>query len=180
MDKYFYISYEKELKDSILLIEKIKEEGWISPSTVLVNCSPDYSSRLVQLVNHKLSYLNGNEPFECIPLEMPYPTMSQIYNPCEGEYELFDKYLTEWTRKYITKGNNYLFINSGTLRGRNFTKVKLSIKTKLEYENYRFASLYLQSSSIFQPNYYVEEFDKEKQGGLLFEWENVNNPNWDY
>lgn len=179
-NNYFHISYGKELVDSNLLIEKIKEEGWVSSSTVLVNCSPEYSSGLVQLVNHKLSYLNNNELFECIPLEMPYPNMSQIYNPTERDYELFDKYLIDWTRKYLTKSNDYLFISVATLRGKNFGKIKMAIKSKLEVENFRFASIYLESSSLFIPDYYTEKFDKDKQGGLLFQWENTDNPNWDY
>lgn len=179
-NKYFYISENKEIVDTSTLIGEIKNEGWISSSTIIVNCSPDYSSRLVQAINHRLSYLNNDELFECIPLEMPYPNMNQIYNTFTKSYEFFDRYLADWVRQHISKQNNYLFIDSGTLRGKNFNKVKTFIKPKLEPENYRFASLYVQSTSIFIPDYYIEMFNKEEQGGLLFSWENVNNPNWDY
>lgn len=178
--KYFLVDLNKEHVDSGLLIDKIKEDRWMDSSTIIVNCSPDYSSRLVQLVNHKLSFLNKNELCEVIPLEMPYPNMSQIFNPYSHDYEMFDRYMAEWVKQNINDSYKYLFIDSGTLRGKNFNKVKIFIRPKLEPNQFRFASLYVQSSSIFTPDYYVEKFDKETQGGLLFQWENMDNPNWDY
>lgn len=178
--KYFYVSYEKESLDSTKLIKQIAESNWLTKDTILINCSPDYSSRLCQLVNHKLSYLNKNEVYETIELPMPYPIMSQIWDNLEKQYFQFEKYLADWVRKYISSHGKYLFIDSGTLRGKNFTKVKQAIRYKLEPDSYRFASLYLQSDSIFTPDFFVEKFEKDTQGGLLFEWENTNNPNWDY
>lgn len=179
-NKYFHISYEKERIDSIKLIRKIVESGWVHSNMIIVNCSPDYSSRLTQLVNHKTSYLNENETFEVIDLPMPYPIMSQIWDTAERKYVLFENYLYDWIRKYIHPENKYLFVDSGTLRGKNFTKVYQGIKDKIDRDNIKFASLYLQSDSIFTPDYYIESFNKDTNGGLLFEWENVNNPNWDY
>lgn len=176
MNKYFFIPYEKEKLDTITLVNQIAKSDWIDKDVTIINCSPDYSSIVTQIVNHKLSYLNKNETFEIIDLPMPYPTMSQVWDNIDKEYYQFNKYLAEWVRRYIQKTAKYLFIDSGTLRGQNFTKVKNAIKGKLEPEQYRFASLYLHSDSIFEPDFYVEKFN----GGLLFEWENSNNPNWDY
>lgn len=179
-NKYFFISYEKEKEDSLLLINQIVQSSWITKDTTIINCSPDYSSRFTQLLTHKLSYLNGNETFEVINLEMPYPIMSQVWDNQEKQFIQFDKYLYDWMRNNISKTGHYLFVDSGTLRGKNFTKVKQAIKGKVESDNYKFASLYLQSDSIFTPDFYVQRFDKDLHGGLLFEWENVNNPNWDF
>lgn len=179
MNKYFKVSLEKENADTDKLISKIKEDGWFDKSTILVNCSPDYSSRLTQTVNHHLSHINKNELFEVIDLQMPYPNSNQIWNPVTKSYEGFDTYLKNWVNENIFPCK-FLFIDSGTLRGRNFNKVKLSVRPKLDNEYFRFASLYVQSSSIFKPDYYVEEFDRDTQGGLLFQWENMDNPNWDY
>jgi len=179
-DKYFYISYEKEIIDSKSLITDIATSGWVSSEMTIINCSPDYSSRLTQLINHKLSYLNKHETYEVIDLHMPYPIMSQIWDSYEKEFIQFEKYLLDWVRRFITPKGKYLFVDSGTLRGKNFNKVKQAIKSKLEPDNYRFASLYLESESIFTPDFFVQKFSKDKQGGLLFEWENLNNPNWDY
>jgi len=179
-NKYYYISYEKEKVDSIKLIKKIVESGWVDSNMVIINCSPDYSSRLSQLVNHKISYLNDNELFEVIDLPMPYPIMSQIWDSIERKYVMFENYLYDWVRKYIQPDTKYLFIDSGTLRGKNFTKVYQGVKDRIGRDDFKFASLYLQSDSIFTPDYYVETFNKAIHGGLLFEWENVNNPNWDY
>lgn len=106
--------------------------------------------------------------------------MSQVWNPEEDRWELYDTYLEKWINKYILYSKKFLFIDSGILRGKNFNKLKLSLRSKIDRENYKFASLYVQSSSILKPDYYVEEFDMEKDGGLLFWWENKNNPNWDY
>lgn len=179
MNKYFKVSLEKEEKDTDKLITKIKEDGWIDKTTILVNCSPDYSSRLTQTINHRLSHLNKNELFEVVDLQMPYPNSNQIWNPVTKSYEVFDTYLKNWVNENIFTCK-FLFIDSGTLRGKNFNKVKLSVRPKLDNENFRFATLYVQSSSIFKPDYYVEEFDRDTQGGLLFQWENMDNPNWDY
>jgi hypothetical protein len=73
-----------------------------------------------------------------------------------------------------------LFFDTGVLRGKNFAKLKLSLKDRIEKERIRFACLYLQEESAFIPDYYVEKFSFEKQGGLIFEWENPLNPNWNY
>lgn len=179
-NNYFYISHEKETVDSGKLIKQIADSNWLTKDTILINCSPDYSSRVTQLVNHKLSFLNKNELYEVVDLPMPYPIMNQIWDNLEKNFIQFEKYLAEWVRKYITSNDKYLFIDSGTLRGKNFSRVKQAIRYKLEPDSYRFASLYLQSDSIFTPDFYVETFNKATQGGLLFEWENTNNPNWDY
>lgn len=179
MDKYFKISLQKEEIDTEKLVQVIKEDKWIDSTTILVNCSPDYSSRLTQTVNHRLSHLNKNELFEVIDLQMPYPNSNQIWNPVTKSYDVFDSYLKRWCQDNLFL-NKFIFIDSGTLRGKNFNKVKLSVRPHLENENFRFASLYVQDDSVFVPDYYVEKFNKSTQGGLLFQWENMDNPNWDY
>lgn len=178
-NKYFEISFEKEHADTFILIDKIRKDNWFNSSTILVNCSPDYSSRLTQTINHALSNQNKHELFEQMDLCMPYPNCNQVWNAVTKCYENFDTYLKNWINDNIYPCN-FLFIDSGTLRGKNFNKLKLSLRTKLENENFRFASLYVQDDSIITPDYYVEKFNKQQQGGLLFEWENPLNPNWDY
>lgn len=176
--KYFIVDFEKEVKDSKKLADIIRNDKWISPGTIIVNCSPDYSSIVCQIINHNLSDINKDELFEQIPLEMPYPIMSQIWNRDSSEYEIYDKYLLKWINKFISSDLQYLFIDSGTLRGRNFYKLHQCLRVK--NDNFRFASLYLQDNSIFTPDYYVEKFNFDNQGGLIFEWENPKNPNWNY
>ena len=171
------IAMEKEIEDSIKLSDLIEKDNWIDSDTVIVNCSPEYSSIVCQIVNHRLSRINGNELFEQLYIEMPYPNMNQVWNKETGEYETFEAYLNSWTRTYLNKDYKYLFIDSGTLRGKNFTKVKTSLKGKVDA---RFATLYLQDDSIFTPDYTVEKFNFNNQGGLIFSWENPKNPNWNY
>lgn len=177
--KYFRVEAEKEREDIFKLCNIILEDKWIDKDTVLVNCSPDYTSITTQILNHSLSVINKNELFPVINLEMPYPNMSQVLNEVSN-YELYDTYLDKWIKKYVSSSDKYLFLESGVLRGKNFNKLKLSLHGKIERENYKFASLYLQSTSIFKPDYYVQEFDPTRDGGLLFWWENFENPNWNY
>ncbi len=176
--KLYHISYKKEILDSLELVNIIKKDEWINSSTIIVNCSPDYSSIPTQILNHGLSHLNGNELFEQLSVEMPYPTMSQIWNRETLEFQHYDRYLQEWANKYLSRQYNYLFIDSATLRGKNFAYLKNVARTKID--NYKFASLYLEKSSIFTPDYYVEQYDKDIRGNVIFEWENANNPNWNY
>lgn len=177
---YFYVTNEKETMDTNKLVSQIRDSGWISPELILINCSPDYSSRVTQILNHGLSYLNNNELYEVRDLNMPYPNMVQVWDQEDRCYKQYIRYLADWARRNISSGEKYIFVDSGTLRGVNFTRLRSIIKGKVDEDSYRFATLYLQDNSIFTPDFYVEKFNKEKQGGLLFEWENVNNPNWDY
>lgn len=176
MNKSFYIPLDKEIVDSYTLALKIARDKWIDKDTVIVNCSPDYSSIVCQIVNHRLSIDNKHELYEQLYLEMPYPTMSQVWNRDTREYELFHKYLHEWINK-LDKSCKYLFIDSATLRGKNFALLRTNAINKIDY---KLASLYLEESSIITPDYYVEKFSAEKDGGLIFEWENPLNPNWNY
>lgn len=171
------ITMEKEIIDSYRLASIIREDGWIdSNGTMIVNCSPDYSSIVCQIVNHKLSELNNNELFEQISLEMPYPTMSQIWNRDTWDWELYNKYLPTFINK-LDRSLKYLFIDSATLRGKNFSLLKMNLLGKIDY---KLASLYLEEESIINPDYYVEKFSQKRDGGLIFEWENPLNPNWNY
>lgn len=169
------VSFEKEISDSKKLARIIEADKWIDGNTIIVNCSPDYSSIVCQIVNHELSRINKNELFEMFPLEMPYPNMTQVWNKDSGNYENFSFYLDCWIKKYLRSEYKYLFIDSGTIRGKNFTHVKSMIKGKSDI---KFGCLYLQDTSIFTPDYYVEKFNFNNQGELVFEWENLKNPNW--
>ena len=177
---YFVVEPEKERDDIITLCNTILEDKWIDKDTTLVNCSPDYTSIATQLLNHSLSVVNKNELFPVIGLEMPYPNMSQVWDPVSEKYELYDTYLDKWIKSHVSTSSKFLFLESGVLRGKNFNKLKLCLKDKLDRENYKFASLYVQSDSIIKPDYYVQEFSFDRDGGLLFWWENFENPNWNY
>jgi hypothetical protein len=180
MTDYFRIPFQKEVEDAKKLAGIIKKDEFMDGNTLIVTCSPDYSSISSQIINHELSKDNSHELYEQLFMEMPYPTMSQVYNREMGTYELYDRYLQFWMKNYIDSSSRYLFFDTGVLRGKNFAKLKLSLKDRIEKERIRFACLYLQEESAFIPDYYVEKFSFEKQGGLIFEWENPLNPNWNY
>lgn len=180
LNKYFFVNNQKEFSDIEKLCKLVRDSNWIDDNTIIVNCSPDYTSNVSMILNHKLSYLNKNELFERIDLEMPYPIMNQVWNVEEKKYETYDQYLKYWVAKHVNSNSKYLFIDSGTIRGINFEKLRYSIKNVIEPDQYRFATLYKEKNSIFKPDFFVEEYDFSKQGGLLFEWENSDNPNWNY
>lgn len=173
---YKLITFEKERIDTKELVELIKISDWVKPNMIIVNCFPEYSSRLCQSLNHGLSVLNKHELFEIVNLPMPYPNMAQVWDADERVYKGYVRYLTDWIRKYITSHDNYLFasLDSGTS---NLTKLKSLVRSKMENEQYRFATIYKEKNNTLTPDFYVEEYD-ETQGELAFQWENLNNPNW--
>ena len=175
-NKYKFITFEKETEDSRILSSKVKESEWIKPETILVNCFPEYSSSLCQRLNHSLSNLNKNELFEVINLPMPYPNMVQVWDTDEKNYKMFIKYLADWVRRFITLSDSFLFISTDSATS-NLARVNAMIRCKIDSENYRFATLYKEKNNILTPNFWVEEYD-ETQGNIAFQWENLNNPNW--
>lgn len=172
MSNQFFIKPVREYFDTLKLIEKIDKDNWVDSSTVIVCCSPEYSSILAQIINHKLSHRNNNVPFDMDFLEMPYPGQ-QLYDD--------DQYVDDaeaFGRKYVNTHRKLLFIDSGVLRGRNFTTLDNVMEEFVGPNERKYACLYKQSDSIFEPDYYVEEFNFSEQGGLTFWWENNDNPYW--
>jgi hypothetical protein len=154
--KYFKVNRKKEKKDIEKLIKLLKPI--ITKDTVIVNCSPDYSSIISQQVIH--AYFDN--PLTMINFEMPFPN-----TPFELKYP-------EYCRRFtlnLLRNKHHVFIDSGVLRGRNF-KTLYDTLVDFSYTNFTFASLYVQDDAIFTPEYYVEEFNRKDEGMLLFWWEN--------
>lgn len=170
----YYVPYDREIFDTLSLVEELKESGWVDSSMVIVNCLPDYSSVPSQIINHKLSFLNRNELYEQISLEIPYPAMSQIWNREGANYELFDRYLVEWVNKHIGDEFKYLFVCSKIVQGNPFNKLKSLIRDKTK--DYKFLSLYLQDDAGFTPNYVKALVPAGRK--IVFGWENTNNKNF--
>lgn len=171
-NKYHMVTYDKEDGDTRTLIEKVKQAGFIYPDMLIINCFPEYSSRLVHMVNHSLSHLNKHELFEVIDLKMPYPNMGQVWDNQEKSYRGFTRYLMDWIRLNINSHDKYLFLSTEASCN-NFLKLKSLVKSKLEYANFLFASIYTHKERVFTPDIYVQEHE----GRVLFQWENVDNPN---
>jgi hypothetical protein len=180
MNKYFYISREKEFYDNNSLIEKIREDKFVTADTVLVNVMPDYSSLLCQYANHKFSIFNNYELLPQISLEIPYPTMSQIVDRDTEEVENFERYLPLWVHKHIVRGYKYLFMTSDISGGKEFLRINSYMKSKLDPENYSYAATYVEDSSQFNPEFFTERYDARTKGNILYQWENAFNPNWNY
>ena len=177
-NNFYYISYEKQIADINLLVEKLKADhfqgdGWIGENLVLVNCAPNYSSILTQIVNHRLSHLNHNECFETLTLELPPVSGSQVWNPIEQEYVSFEGYLNWWNSRMVHTRAQYLFLTSAIIgTGRNF--VSILRKFRGDRNKLKLACVYLDNESIVTPEFHVEQLEKRK-GKPLFEWENHDN-----
>ena len=99
---YFVIDRDKEYIDTLTLIKKIKDSEWVDSNTIIVVCSPEYSSQLCQIINHSLSHLNNNEPFEMEFLEMPYPNEERLN---KSEYSMLCEELSEKYRGIWMQGS---------------------------------------------------------------------------
>lgn len=174
MDKYHVITSYKEEHDSEKLVEIIKQDDWVERDMIIVNCFPAYSSRLAQFVNHKLSYLNKNQLFEVMYLEIPYENTSQVWDTHKKEFENYEFYLRRWVAENVFS-NKFLFILADTSHVKDFNKIKLNLRGIMDRELFRFASLYSRRG-IIPPDYFVEEYDEDRE--ILFQWENSNNPNY--
>jgi hypothetical protein len=154
--KYFKINQKKEKRDIKELIEWLKPI--VTKDTIIVNCSPDYSSIISQQVIH--AYFDN--PLTMINFDMPFPN-----TPFESEYPSYCKdFVFD-----LQKDTHYIFIDSGVLRGKNFKTLHDTL-VDFSVTNFTFASLYVQDDAIFTPEYYVEKFNKKNEGMLLFWWEN--------
>lgn len=163
------ISIEKEWEDTLKLRDKILSDGWIKPNTIIVNCFPEYSSRLTQTLNHTLSTVNKNALFEQVDLAMPFPSYTQVWNPISKSYEGFDTYIKSWIIENMFSCN-FLFV-SNIVFPKNLTKIKSSVRGKLDDENFRFCSLYMEQDCGFLPDYYMETYAKDLKP--TFAWENL-------
>lgn len=156
---------DSEYVNNILINSK-----WMDSDVILVNCGPQYSSRLTQLINHKTSFLNKNNLYEQISLELPLEGETQVWDYDTKEYLMFDKYLHNWMQKHlIFKENKFLFITNTIDTGKLHKKVRALINGKAEY---RFLSLYVNKDSDFTPDYYLKQY--EKDNAPVFFWENKN------
>lgn len=167
----YFVSYEKEVQDTLVLVNELRESNWVSSDMVIVNCYPDYSSIVSQIVNHKLSYMNRNELYEQINLEMPYPSMAQIWNRNTFEYEMYDRYLAEWVNKNVSQDMKYLFVTALMVSPAPFTKLKGLMRDKADY---KIVSLYSQSS--IDTDFNIKQVPAQDR--ILFGWQNSNNKNF--
>lgn len=163
-----YISTEREQTDINYLTETIKQDKWIGEQTIIVNCSPEYSSRLVHMLNHRLSHLNNNELYEVINMEIPKRHMVQVWDQYTAEFRMFDRYLNDWMRQYAVKDFKYLFVINSIFSGKAMGKLKTIARIK--GIDFKIACLYVSDYTAVHPDYTQKMFKDEP----LFFWENLN------
>lgn len=168
-----FVDDKRELTNSNYLIHKLIDSGFMEEDVLIVNCSPEYSSRLAQLINHKTSYLNNNETYEQINLDIPAKSRSQVFSFEDKEYQMFDRYFSNWMNKYYLSGQKYLFVINTVFTGKKINKIKLGMKAKgVDSSNMLFISLYCNENSQFKPDLYCTKFSETNPP--VFFWENKN------
>lgn len=174
MNREFFISPVKEMDDIYQLIKLLEQDKWVTEGDVptIVVCSPEYSSIICQILSHKLSYLNKHVPLDLEFLDMPYPGGEEFSD------EEYKKHIKKFANEFRNENKKLLFIDSGVLRGKNFTTLKTELENYIDSSLMKFGCLYKQSNSIFKPDYCVETFNFELNGGLTFWWEDPDNPYW--
>lgn len=174
MENIFFINQQKETEDINILIDMLKQDKWVTEgqAPVIVVCSPEYSSTICLLLSHKLSYLNNYVPLDLEFIDMPYPGGEDLTK------EDYIAHLNDFGFKFQSVNKKLLFIDSGVLRGKNFTILKEELEKYIDTSLMKFGCLYKQSDSIFSPDFCVQTFDFELDGGLTFWWEDPKNPYW--
>lgn len=173
-DNTYFVPIDKEVRDTELLVQQLKESNWVDSDMVIVSCYPDYSSIPSQLLNHKLSHLNDNELFESLHLELPYKWMNQVWNRGTFEFQIFDKYLVQWIALNVNTEHKYLFVTSLITDGQPFRKLSSMMKNKSL--DYKFATLYMHNGIGFDPDFAVDIIPQKKR--ILFNWENSETKNF--
>ena len=168
----FYIDVEKEIHDIGILCGMIEQDGWVDGDTTIVVCSPEYSSIICQIMSHNLSHLRAHVPLELDFLDMPYPGQQGL---SDTQYE---QSIHTFAEKYKNKLTKLLFVDSGVLRGQNYTTLKSVMSRYVHSTLMKFSCLYVQSDAIIEPDYHVERFNFDQDGGLTFWWEDPENPYW--
>ena len=159
----FYVNLNMEIADCIQLSQQLQYLG--DTNTLLVVCSPDYSSLCSQVINHNISkFSKSHLPLDMVYLNMPYPTQ---------DLKLFESEIIELLER-STNYDTLLFIDSGILRGLNFKTLKEYV-SNYTYKSI-FACLYKKADSVFIPDHFTKEFPAEDE--LVFWWEDAENPNW--
>lgn len=160
-----YVTYQQEIQDYLQLIAEIVNDPWVDSSLTLVNCNPEYSSYLSQILNHKISFINSNTLFEELQLKFPPKDMVQVWD--EGEFKPFDKYIEYWF-SVLDPDYKYLFVFSVFPEERHFKKFKGCVKSRLDTHQYKVACTYIPSQYSNLVDYKVKEINP------IFEWQNMN------
>lgn len=165
-----FISEQREQEDTEYLLQQLALSDWWDSSVVLVTCSPEYSARLTQTLNHRLSHLNRNLLYEQATLPLPTKGGSQFWDECEGEYVSFDRFVHDWTRRNLHPGSKYLFVANTLFEGTALQKVRSLVKARLASDEFRFCCLYWGEKSPVIPDFFIRKFETPP----IFHWENSN------
>ena len=160
-----HVTPEHETKNILYLIQMLK--SFVDENTIIINCSPDYSSIGSQILSHQLS---KSYPLKVYPLEMPYP--KEEWNIEQSMQHIKD---------IIFNGNEkIIFFDSGCIRGKNYTLLNNYITSRIAIENmdrFYFTALFENIHSEFKCGF-VSEFYNAKEKELHFWWETETNPAW--
>lgn len=160
------ITVEDEVKLTYKLGERLLADGYTAHNTTVVTVSSDYSSCVGMWLRHYLSY-NG-EICDGFDVDVPYPDQiwdSRYKAELEANFSLYKDYCTN---------KSLLLVESGVIRGGNYTYLADWVKQSIECSSVITLTLYENIGSKYKSNYVGEYYNDEVED-LTFWWERYNN-----
>lgn len=162
-----HVTPAHEVKNIMYLVEMLRPI--VDDKTIIINCSPDYSSIGSQILSHQLS---KSYPLKVYPLEMPYPNEEWNIAKCMADIneDVFNPNV-----------KNIILFDSGCIRGKNYSMLRKYITTRIKQTRstaeFYYTALFENTNSEFKCGFVSEFYDAiEKE--LHFWWETDTNPAW--
>jgi len=164
--KILHVDWPLELQLMNTLRDNLLKLNINASNTVVVAVSTDYSSIVAQYLRHQLSY--DGEICEGFGVDVPYPDEEFDDKFVNAILALFYLNLADIGNKKI------LLVESGVIRGGNYTKVHEIIRKqlKLTQEIYTL-TLFENFKSKFKSDFVGRYYDDSKED-LTFWWEKPN------
>ena len=154
-----YIDFLKEYELIQALLKRLPR---VDPDdTVVLNVSPDYSSKVAMEIAHHLSE-EGNM-LDMVSLEVPYPSEERDYYELKFKKEsmilpvLYDKVIL--VEAAVLSGNNYTWIKERLL-DRGFKEECIITVALTEMNTSKFKCDYVQAYTDTIPEFYWERYNK--------------------
>jgi len=167
MRKELKVEWDTELRLMNELRNTVLSDDLNASNVVIVTVSTDYSSVIGQYLRHQLT--NKGEICDGFGIDVPYP--DQTFD------EKFVKEICEMFKmhEHSIRDKTILLVESGVIRGGNYTKVVDIIRNELKMtQPILTLTMYENIHSKWKSDYVGEYYD-DKTEDLTFWWERYNN-----
>ena len=160
------IEQELETNLTLDLAKDLLEQNFNASNTVIVTVSTDYSSNVGQLLRHALSF--GGEICDGFGVDVPYP--DEVWD----ERYIFELEQILNLYSYKLKGKKILLVESGVIRGGNYSFLSNFLEGYLGItDDVFYLALFENKNSKFKSDFVGEYYDNSTQD-LTFWWEEEN------